>query len=102
MKRQHRHDRRDADHAGSLVRCASGLSFVHREIRTSYGDPQDRRRFVAQVRRALADDIERGNRCSPYACANAHIREPRRTACPSAGTDCSRPQLTEKKSPRKR
>jgi len=36
MKRQHRHDRRDADHAGSLVRCASGLSFVHREIRTSY------------------------------------------------------------------
>lgn len=36
MKRQDRHDRRDADHAGSPVRCASGRSFAHREIRTSY------------------------------------------------------------------
>jgi hypothetical protein len=28
-------------------------------------DPQDRRRFVAQVRRALADDIERGEPLQP-------------------------------------
>lgn len=29
-------------------------------------DPEDQRRFVAQVRTALADDIERGNRCKRY------------------------------------
>jgi len=28
-------------------------------------DPEDRRRFVAQVRRALADDIERGEPLQP-------------------------------------
>jgi hypothetical protein len=33
-------------------------------------DPEGRRRFVAQVRSALADNIERGNRCQ-YSCANA-------------------------------
>jgi hypothetical protein len=41
-----------------------------------------------------------GGAVQPYACANAQTREPRRTACPSAGTNCSRPQLTERKSPR--
>jgi hypothetical protein len=41
-----------------------------------------------------------GSRCSPYACASAQTREPRRTACPSAGTNCSRPQLPERKPPR--
>jgi hypothetical protein len=28
-------------------------------------DPEDRRRFVAQIRRALADDIERGEPLQP-------------------------------------
>lgn len=42
-------------------------------------DSQDQRRFVAQVRSGLADDIERG---SPDACANAQTREPRRNRVP--------------------
>ena len=34
-------------------------------------DPEDQRRFVAQVRSALAEGVERGDRCSPCGCANA-------------------------------
>jgi len=33
-------------------------------------DPEDQRRFVAQVRSGLAEDIERGNPCSRCGCAS--------------------------------